>query len=186
MITEIIKSFNGFIESFKGYTKENLTPEAIQKIYDALTVSAVVVCTCHNPACGNHCSFICWGYYYRTLIVFNITVRLKVRRLRCKTCGHTQAVHFLPMIGYCQVSLESMLDILLNPNINDIDGVFEESYIYRKRKQYKDTWDSRMIALGIKKITIPINDLSSAVLNAYHRQFMQVHRGNNYLMYLPT
>lgn len=183
MITKIADRFNGFRNKFKGITKDDLTAEIIQDIYNQLTRDAAIVCIC--PLCGHH-SFICWGYYTRTLIVFSIVVRLRVKRLRCKECGKTHAIHIPSMIGYCCTSLESIIDILISASTSDIEGPFEDSYIYKVKNNYKYKWKARLKAIKIEDFNIDINILCSHVLNTYNLQFMQIHCGNNYLYHSPT
>lgn len=186
MITKITDIFNGFKNKFKEITKEDLTAEIIQDIYDYIVKDASIVLICPNPLCGGNHSLICWGYYTRTLIVLGIVVRLHVKRVRCKECGRTHAVHIASMVGYRQTSMESIIDILTSSSTAEVEGPFEESYIYKTRAQFKSKWKSRLIPLDIKDLNISINDLSKLVLNRYNLQFMQIHCGNNYLFHSPT
>lgn len=186
MITKITDIFNGFQNKFKEITKEDLTAEIIQDIYDSIVKDASIILTCPNPLCGGNHSFICWGYYTRTLIVLGIVVSLRVKRLRCKECGRTHGVHIVSMVGYRQISMESIIDILTSSSTAEVEGPFEESYIYKIKSLYKSKWKARLIPLGIKDLNININDLSKQVLNKYNLQFMQIHCGNNYLFQSPT
>lgn len=183
MITYISKTSNAFNIKFKGYNKYNLTAKVIQSMYDFLILDADLVCTC--PICKTH-SLIKWGYYYRTFILFGIYARLAIRRFRCKSCGKTHAVHVIPIIGYCQVSLESMIDILTK-DMNDISlSYFDNSYIYRKRNEYKEKWKPRLQKLGIDQIQDPPVSMCISIIKTYLRQFMQNHCGNTYLFFPPT
>lgn len=184
MISKIIDSFNGFLHKFKSFSPDNLSSDIIQSIYDSLTMDVIFTCSC--PFCSSHLSLICWGYYFRTLIVFGIQMRLRVKRVRCKVCGRTQAIHISSMIPYCHVSLETMIDLLTASNIRNVHASIEDNYIYRKRQLFRKKWRDRLIAIGIYDLHGSLNHLSFSSLSNYLLQFMQNHSGNNYLSYLPT
>ena len=85
---------------------ENISKEEMELLVNKLYAEATINLTFNKlicPSCNMVGNFEIKGYYERTIIVNNYSVRIKILRIRCKDCGRTHAI-FFSMILYHIIS----------------------------------------------------------------------------------
>jgi hypothetical protein len=141
-------------------------------------------CKCSRTGC-----FIFYGHYSRALKARNETIRLVVQRLQCTCCNHTHAILPECIVPYSQIPADTQQQLAdpssgspeikqtleLNPDITESDA-------YHVRKMFKKHWQQRLLVIGLI-LSTSIQELIRRSFSQFHRQFMQIRRGENLLFF---
>lgn len=161
-----------------------------QESYDNLTGHLQI----HSIRCTCGCrgSMIRHGFYRRTFKSTAGTVKLKILRLKCSSCGITHAVLPVMVVPWSQVSLDCQLTMLRHrmgsPEMEQIQSAnpdLDEGCVSRIRRKYRMHWDQRLKAEGLS-LMMEWYDLVRACFSKYRRQFLQIRAGSNVLLGAPT
>ncbi len=68
-------------------------------------------CKCNKCSCvGNFCIK---GYYYRTIVIDNESYKIRITRVKCKSCGRTHAIFTEDFIPYFSHTTDDMCHLFL-------------------------------------------------------------------------
>ncbi len=153
-----------------------------QKFYDQVIAGIqlhMVECTCGKKGC-----LIRYGHYRRMVKFRSHTVSLSVQRVLCKACHTTHAILLSLIVPYSQIPLEDQQGILRavdggeSPDpIMERNLLVDENNVKYIIRQYRRHWKQRLHYLGL---TLS-DSLPVPCLQAFFRQFMQIHRTRNKL-----
>lgn len=162
--------FNRLFKKNENISKDKMEI-LVNKLYSEATINLTfnkVVC----PSCNMIGNFEIKGYYERTIIVNNYSVRVKILRIKCKDCGRTHAIFFFDFIPYYQLSSQDS-KILLQKSYIDDNYDFE---LLKKLKKRMEIFKNR-----IKQFSISINDKIEDITIKYIKErrnsYLQIHRG---------
>lgn len=167
MITIKFNNFNG------------VTQEIYGKVTSDLPLYKLKCC------CGLTGNLVRHGYYNRRLKTQQGTIVLHILRVKCEVCGRTHAI--LPELVVPYVQLPADLQQLMlryplgSPELEELMQAncdITESNVLAVRSRYKRKWKERLRTLGIE-IRDSIANLIQRSFSAFHRLFMQIHRGIN-------
>ena len=138
-----------------------------------------VECSCGRKGC-----LIRHGHYRRRVKYFSRLLNITIQRVLCTECGITHALIPSPLVPYSQVTLDDQLEILRRHESRDsVEAVMEQNLLIDENsikyiiRQFRRHWKQRILSLGLcltDTLTVPC-------LQAFSRQFMQVHRTLNIL-----
>lgn len=152
-----------------------------QQIYNEYIFSFdFTTCSC---SCGATGRFVMHGYYTRSIKTPIGKIKLKILRVKCKSCGKTHAILHASIVPYSQVVLNDTTSIIINYEnnesivniLNDNPEITESDVRYTINKFKKD-WKERIISIA----SIPIlmflkqDDLQEKVSKCFKRAFMQI------------
>ena len=144
------------------------------------------------PSCGLKGGCSPHASYSRYLIDFignNIEYRqIEITRVICD-CGSTHAILPECIVPYSQIPADTQQQLAdpssgspeikqtleLNPDITESDA-------YHVRKMFKKHWQQRLLVIGLI-LSTPIQELIRRSFSQFHRQFMQIRRGENLLFF---
>jgi hypothetical protein len=160
-----------------------------QESYNSLILDTpifLLTCTCGQSGCLTR-----HGSYHRNVKLPEIMIRLKIKRVRCKTCGATHALLPSSIIPYSQISLADHLSIIEHHNGSSGFGDFltlswtvDENNIASVIRRYRKFWEQRLISGDI--ILTPVKCLIKNCFSLFGRQFMQIKNTRNKLFLKPT
>lgn len=159
---------------------KRIDQEDYDRFIDQLDLNSL---SCPAEGCGHH-DFVRHGYYERTIKFKSGSVRLRILRVKCRSCGSTHAILLDCMVPYSQLSLDIQTSIISCAHIEDfkedLDSNLDlnESSFYYVRHQFRKHWKERLRSVGIA-LSI---DLVRCCFLHFSRQFMQIHRRCNILI----
>ena len=166
MITVLIDACNGFSQA------------SYDSAIDSLQLHGVE-CSCGQKGC-----LIRYGHYHRRVKYFSRLLDIVVQRVLCSECGVTHALIPSPLVPYSQVTLDDQLEILRRyESRGSVEAVMERNLLIDENnikyviRQFRRHWKQRILSLGLclaDALTVPC-------LQAFSRQFMQIHRTSNIL-----
>lgn len=157
--------------------------ELYEKVIDALQLEQIQCPHCKQYGFCHHC------YYSRHLkrkLRENEDEKILILRIKCKHCGKTHAVLLSSMIPYTQLSLEDTVLIIGEAEQKDENErkqlqneLYEREWIgpedpVNVMKRYRTFWKQRLIS---EAISLNDDNLSEKCIQAFRRQFMQIHCG---------
>ena len=150
--------------------------ETIEYEVQALYCSAVDHIGFNKLKC-NKCNeignFVIKGYYYRTIIINNKAIRIRITRIKCKDCNKTHAILFLDFVPYYQLSTVNCRKLIL---VNFIDINYDELIIERLKKRVM-IFETRLKDIS-KSVYINTIEEITMKYSEYRRQsYLQIHRG---------
>ena len=164
----------GIFTGFKGITQE---------IYGSVTANLPLYKLCCS--CGHAGCLVRHGYYNRCLKTRQGTIILRILRVRCKECGRTHAILPELLVPYTQIPADLQQYMLLYPlgsreleTLMQANSDITESNVLAIRNRYRRNWKERLLTIG-KDVRDDIDKLIQRAFSAFHRQFMQIHRGIN-------
>lgn len=164
--------------NFKGF--KGITPETYGKITANLPLYRIH-CSCGHAGC-----LVRHGYYRRKLKTRQGTIVLRILRVKCRECGRTHAIIPELAVPYSQIPADLQQLMLLHPlGSPELEELMRdncditESNVLAVGSRYRRNWRERLAALGMK-LGDGIADLVRNSFAAFHRQFMQIHRGINH------
>lgn len=142
---------------------------------NALSISSM---KCPNHKCNSY-AFVKHGYYSRLVRFERAITALKVRRIKCKNCGHTHGLLPSFLVPYSQITLFDQLYVLhcfldstpkfssdfINSNLDYLD-------IKRVISNFNRHWKERLNTLN-KTLFDPLTHLCNQL---FKHQFMQIRR----------
>lgn len=165
---------------------KSISQKSYNRIIDQVPIHRIQ-CTC-----GCRGSLVRHGFYHRMIKSTAGTLRLKVLRLRCNTCGITHALLPLEVVPYSQVSLTCQIAILRyrisSPEMEQMRNAnpdLDESCISRIRRKFRKHWAERLRAERLV-VQMELRQLVKACFAAYGKQFLQIRAGINLPFYIPT
>ena len=139
----------------------------------------MVKCTCGKSGC-----LIRYGHYRRHVKLMSDLLCLIVQRVWCKACETSHALIPSTLVPYSQIPLEDQQEILecvengLSPEpVMDRNILIDENNVKYIVRQFRRHWEQRILSLGLSLT----DHLAIPSLEAFSRQFMQVHRTRNTL-----
>lgn len=135
-------------------------------------------------SCGQAGCLSVHAYYYRYIKVPNASLRFRICRVRCASCGKTHALLLSSMVPYSQISLMDQVTIIdayesgrpTASELQDLDSVDESSFRYVIR-QYRMHWKQKLLSERI--LLHPVSDMITICFQVFCRQFMQIRRTPN-------
>jgi len=162
--------FNSLFEKNENISKEEMEL-LVNKLYAEATINLTfnkLIC----PSCNMVGDFEIKGYYERTIIVNNYSVRIKILRIRCKDCGRTHAIFFFDFIPYYQLSSQDSNALMLKSYID-----YNYDYDLLKKLQKRvEIFKKRIIQFSIS-IKEKIEDITIKYIKARMNSYLQIHRG---------
>lgn len=153
-----------------------------QRIYNKYIYS-IGFSTC-NCSCGATGRFIMHGYYCRSLKTPLGKLRLRILRVKCKSCGITHAVLHPCIIPYSQIPLYDAINIIeayetkeSYVEILDDNPEITESDVRYIIKNYCKYWREKILSIAtcvipwIKSLT-----LVKSVSERFNQAFLQIKR----------
>ena len=165
--------------SFKSESESE--DKTYQETYDALIKIFIAVLHLHFihcPFCGST-DIIRWGFYTRYFPVSAVMFcDLRVQRIRCKDCGHTQAVMPVTVIPYVNIlTLNDVLEILRDPKAwldkHENNSEYILRCVSRLRKYYSSFLKPAMEKIR-HTIEEPPEQFMAAFVEAYKIPFYYV------------
>lgn len=166
MITVLIDDCNAFSQA------------SYDSAVDSLQLH-MVECTC-----GKKGSLIRYGHYHRRVKYLSDLLDIVIQRVLCSECGVTHALIPSPLVPYSQMTLDDQLEVLrCSENGSSADALMEKNILIDENnvrhiiRQFRRHWKQRILSLGLSltdALTVPC-------LQAFSRQFMQIHRTPNIL-----
>ena len=166
MITVLIDDCNAFSQA------------SYDSAVDSLQLH-MVECTC-----GKKGSLIRYGHYHRRVKYLSDLLDIAIQRVLCSECGVTHALIPSPLVPYSQMTLDDQLEVLrCSENGSSADALMEKNILIDENnvkhiiRQFRRHWKQRVLSLGLSltdALTVPC-------LQAFSRQFMQIHRTPNIL-----
>lgn len=148
----------------------SIDEKSYKKITDNLDLHTL---TC--PKCSKH-NFVRHGYYMRTLKYRNTSIKLRILRVKCISCGSTHAILLYFIVPYSQNSMEIHLKAIQTEYIDDFlewiqwsEDIAEYSF-YFIRWRYRKYWKERIFSENISFDS----DLVRRCFDAFSLQFMQI------------
>ncbi len=151
-----------------------------QEFYDKVIADVqlhAVTCTCGKRGC-----LIRYGHYTRTVKYRSESILLSVQRVMCLECHTTHAILLSLIVPYSQIPLEDQQKILKDisdgrspESVMDRNLLIDENNVKYIIRQYRMHWKQRLLSIGMTlrdSLTVPC-------LQAFFRQFMQIHRTRN-------
>ncbi|MGD9679317.1 MAG: DUF6431 domain-containing protein [Vulcanibacillus sp.] len=158
-----------------------------QKNYDELINTLPfhkVSCTC-----GQLGKLIKHGYYIRSIKTPDGLVKLKILRVKCKSCKRTHAILLDFIVPYSQILLKDHISIiqvfekqLSFESIMLSNLLIDEGNLRYIIKQYLHHWKEKLLAY--KKVFNA--SVSEHCFTIFKRQFMQIKQVPNILFIQPT
>ena len=182
MITIQTGNFNPFLS--------NCSETSLQRIYSSI-ISDLPFHQIQCPHCHHHGSFYLWGIYRRTFRLPDLSVSLRIQRIRCNSCGHTHAL--LPdwIIPYSQIRLSVCAAVIVasesgegTESLLEEESTIDENNVAAILRSFRKHWKQRLISAGLG-----LSDLLSLVRGSFahfSRQFMQIKSTPNILFSLST
>lgn len=138
-----------------------------------------VACSCGRKGC-----LIRYGRYRRRVKYFSRLLDISIQRVLCGECGITHALIPSPLVPYSQVTLDDQMEVLRrHEGRESVETVMEQNLLIDENtvkyiiRQFRRHWKQRLLSLGL----CLTNALTVPCLQAFSRQFMQVHRTLNIL-----
>lgn len=145
-----------------------------------------LTCSCGHSAC-----LFIHGYYKRTLKTGDISIRLRICRLKCSQCGITHALLPSLIVPYSQISLPDQQKICseyeTSRNYNTVyesTPSIDENNVKHVIRNYRRNWKEKLRSLRID--LSPLNELIQSCFSFYSSAFMQIHRQINKLFFYTT
>lgn len=162
------------VDNFKG--------ELSQQSYDDyINLIDVHSLTC---TCGSHDNVI-HGYYQRMVRTDKNNIKLRILRIRCKSCGKTHAVLMSLIIPYKSVCLNTSIRIIKKDKIDSlmIENIqIDEQIISRIQKVFNERYKKWM---SLSKLTFD-DDLVYKSFIDFKSNFLQVRKGPYNLIHYST
>ena len=175
MIMQMNFIFNNLFKNINKYSKKEMN-NIVNDIYIKETSKIDYNKTLCNK-CKSIGQFEIKGYYTRTIIINNNSLRIRILRMKCTKCGKTHAVLFLDFIPYFQLSsLDS--DLLIKQKFLNL--LYNQELLNRLKKRVNKFIER------IKLFKIIIDDsiynISNNYIKARNHSYLQIHRG--FVMFL--
>ncbi len=112
------------------------------------------------------------GYYYRNIIINNEKIKIRILRIRCKSCGKSHAIFTADFIPYFQLTTLCATQLYNN---NFKSNLYDYDFLYR----LKGRFNYFHIILKSISLTIYDNILSIIIksISKLYNSFLQIHRG---------
>ena len=155
----------------------SIDAETYTKITDNLNLHSLTCSKCHKH------DFVRHGYYVRTLKFRNSSIKLRILRVRCLSCGATHAILLYFIVPYSQYSLEIHLKAISSRHIDDFlewiewNSTLAEYSFYYIRWQYRTYWKERIFSENISFDS----SLVHRCFKIFSLQFMQIKCTRNFL-----
>lgn len=152
-----------------------------QSIYDDYVYSLQLEeCTCF---CGAKGRFQWHGTYSRYIKTPLGRYRVRIQRVKCKSCHHTHALMPESIIPYSHIVYADTVDLIcayekgesyqliLNQNPE-----LTEANLYRTIRNYRRHWRERLLSLfeSITRLIFDRDDFLSTLSKCFQRCFMQI------------
>lgn len=154
-----------------------------QKIYNKYIYSILFsACKC---SCGATGRFIMHGYYNRSLKTPFGKIKLRILRVKCKSCGTTHAVLHPCIIPYSQIPLSDAINIIdayetksSYVGILNNNPEITESDVRHIIKRYCKYWRQKILSIATCMITwfLSSHTLLKSVSEAFNQAFLQIKR----------
>lgn len=171
MIIQTEFLFNSIYEKHLYFYEETIQYE-VQSLYcnkvDQLDLNMLRCNKCNDV--GN---FEIKGYYYRTIIINNISIRIRITRIRCKNCKRTHAILFLDFIPYYQLSSINSNRLILAKFINK---EYDDLIIERLKKRVS-LFEARLRDIAKSVYKDEIEEITIAYSQYRKQSYLQIHRG---------
>jgi len=163
--------FNDIFKNNEKFNEIQLKYEVEQLYSNAVNQLDFNKITCNK--CKEIGDFEIKGYYYRNIIINNISVRIRITRIRCRSCKRTHAILFLDFIPYYQLSSFNSNQLILK---QFIDNEWDEQIIQRLKQRVKQ-FERRLKDIVMSVFTNTIEEITTSY-NEYRREaYLQIHRG---------
>ena len=93
-------------------------------------VSSTDIKSIKCPSCDEY-SFHYHGFYMRNIISNNRKRMISITRIKCSLCNSTHSILCEPMIPYISIEHSEIINILVNPQLSNLD-VSHISYYLKK------------------------------------------------------
>lgn len=143
-----------------------------QKVYD--TITGNISLSSLPCSCGIRGGLRFFGKYRRFFSAPSGKISFSIRRVQCRSCGHTHSLMLSWMIPWSSFSVSDTAD-MVTMNISDFLEKFpevNESTVYSVRKKYRQ-FSARMDSCGLKVLVSQFQDLSSSCFRQLKMQFME-------------
>lgn len=157
MITFKMKNFNIDINNYLEFTAN-------------LEVKTITCPNCGTLDMERH------GYYKRYINIFGTKYYIRILRVRCKTCGRTQAVLPDYILPYLHEPIKEMIDIITSTTTKDNDD-----NINKTKNKIKKKWKPMLFSLGLT-FKDELYKLVLLCSKAFKMCIMQIHRGEYFFM----
>lgn len=151
--------------------------ELTQDIYNSYIFNLdlnTLKCTC------GHFGVVAHGYYKRSIKTITGKIKIKILRVKCKTCNKTHAILLSLIIPYSSVQLKDHIRIIKDIDIKELmieKITIDESTIYRIKHNFKKFFKQMMISYNISFD----DDLIKNCFKYLKRNFNQIKLGCNIL-----
>lgn len=125
-------------------------------------------CKCNKCSCvGNFCIK---GYYYRNIVINFQVIKIRITRVKCKSCGRTHAIFFEDFIPYFSHTSHSMVSLHIN---NFHSNMYSYDFLLRLKKRFT-------IFLSFLRDKLNINNIHESnkkTITTYQKSYLQIHKG---------
>lgn len=124
------------------------------------------------PKCGCIGEYDVKGYYTRTIIINNYSIRIKIKRIKCNHCGKTHALLFMDFVPYFQLSSKDSETLFLN---DFKSNVYSDDLLKSLRKRF-ESFIKRITVFAIS-IKESIESITTKLITIRNNSYLQIHRG---------
>lgn len=165
---------------------KSLTQNIYNKFIDRLNIVTI-----RCPSCGHVGFLVFYGTYPRKVINPDSTDQIYIQRVKCNHCSHTHAIFPQCVVPYSSVLLNDQVSIIQLYEEEHDQSLLEDSFIHidsyhihRVITNYLDKWKERMKSEDMS-FDMSISQLVSFAFDHFRLQFLQIHKGANFL-FIPS
>lgn len=163
---------------------KSIDQDAYDKIIETLDLTKIT-CKCKQA------HFVRHGSYERDVCFADLAFRLKVQRVKCKSCGHTHGIMPELIVPYQRLSADVQRIVIQCPlGSAEVEKLMHSNpeidipKVLAARKRYHDNWKERVRTMGMD-LCSSIWDLINSSFSWFGKQFLQIWRGTN-LKFCPS
>lgn len=133
------------------------------------------------PKCNHKGGFVYHAYYYRIVHTESGKIRLRITRIKCKSCGGTHALLTDDMVPYSKVLCNVQIKMISANSIQSCEGILclyelDSHMYYQIKKRYFKKWVHKIDILNLH-----FNVVKES-FRLYSKMFMQIKNINNTLI----
>lgn len=123
------------------------------------------------PSCKAKGDFEIKAYYYRNISYKNVIVRIRIQRVKCKSCHHSHAIFFEDFIPYYRLTSFESLQLFLNGYVTD---EYDSYFMSRLKKRFNVfIMNTHSVICSIEKL----HEFNLLLVPSLKRSYLQIHSG---------